>query len=396
MQDTRIRDILYRYLREGTLSPGDQDLLNQWMDKSEDNRNLLDQLSDEEQWQEYFSLRMNTGKTDRAFERFVSARNQKAVVRSMPTRWKWGWAAAAILVVFASSVYFFLDKAVEPSAPALVQQPADIAPGMEGAILTLADGSTVVLDSLGNGIVAAQIGAQAVIRNGELMYEATGEPVEKISYNTLHTPKGRQFALTLSDGTKVWLNAASSIRYPANFAGKERWVDITGEVYFEVAASSQTPFRINVDGRAMIDVLGTDLNVNAYANEAYIRTTLINGAVRVAAGQSTRASEAVVLKPGQQAQLSTDGGIKLVKDADIEKVIAWKDGLFNFDGATLEEVMKQLERWYDIEVIYEQGVPDKKLIGKMTRGLTLNGLMIGLKELGIRTRLEGRQLIVEH
>jgi len=396
MQDTRIRDILYRYLREGTLSPGDQDLLNQWMDKSEDNRNLLNQLSDEEQWQEYFSLRMNTGKTDRAFERFVSARNQKAVVRSMPARWKWGWAAAAILVVFASSVYFFLDKAVEPSAPALVQQPADIAPGMEGAILTLADGSTVVLDSLGNGIVAAQIGAQAVIRNGELMYEATGEPVEKISYNTLHTPKGRQFALTLSDGTKVWLNAASSIRYPANFAGKERWVDITGEVYFEVAASSQAPFRINVDGRAMIDVLGTDFNVNAYANEAYIRTTLINGAVRVAAGQSTRASEAVVLKPGQQAQLSTDGGIKLVKDADIEKVIAWKDGLFNFDGATLEEVMKQLERWYDIEVIYEQGVPDKKLIGKMTRGLTLNGLMIGLKELGIRTRLEGRQLIVEH
>ncbi len=167
------------------------------------------------------------------------------------------------------------------------------------------------------------------------------------------------------------------------------------EAYFEVAANKAQPFIVEVDDRAVVQVLGTHFNIQAYANEAQIATTLLEGSVLTAPGMQITPA-AMHLRPGQQALLSRkgDGGMKLVKNADIDKVMAWKNGLFNFNGATLEEVMKQLERWYDIEVMYENGIPERKLTGKMTKDIPLEGLLLGLKELGIHCRLEGRKLIV--
>lgn len=300
---------------------------------------------------------------------------------------KWSWAAASVLLIIASIIVFSNRKSVDADGLA-----GNIAPGKEGAILTLADGTQVALDSIGNGVVATQNGMQAVLKNGQLAYTPTGENTGKIAYNTVSTPKGRQFKVVLPDGTSVWLNAASSIRYPTVFASNERKVDVTGEVYFEIAKNERSPFRVNVNNKAGIEVLGTDFNVNAYDNEESISTTLITGSVKVQAG----AVHPVILKPGQQAQLfAAQPGLKLVEDPDIEKVIAWKNGAFNFEGMSLKDAMRQLERWYDIEVIYENNkVPDKRLAGEMTRDVPLDGLLKNLGKMGVRYKLKNRTLTI--
>jgi len=210
----------------------------------------------------------------------------------------------------------------------------------------------------------------------------------------------------LPDGTRVWLNAASSIRYPTVFVKNERKVEVSGEVYFEVVRNTKMPFRVNVNNRTELEVLGTDFNVNAYDNEANMATTLLEGSLRVSQVQEGQqpiqtapANQSVILQPGQQAQISfgqpTQQKIKVITDADVNKVMAWKNGLFNFEDATLEEVLRQLERWYDIEVVYESKVPDVALTGKITRGVSLNGLLTALKKMGMHYRMEGRKLIVQ-
>ncbi len=312
--------------------------------------------------------------------------------RPMPSFfYKWRWAAI-LIPVLAATAYFLMPgkKAVlQPSAQAIA---ADIVPGRNGAVLTLADGSQVVLDSLGNGIIATQKGAQVLLNGGQLSYTPSHEG-EGADYNLITTPKGRQFKLVLPDGTKVWLNAASSLRFPTSFAGKSRVVDVSGEAYFDVARNASMPFYVNVNKHTRIEVLGTRFNINAYENEQHINTTLVEGSVRVASGTG---GASVMLKPGQQAQSGgqSEGAIKVVNNADIEKIIAWKDGLFNFNGVSLREVMRQLERWYDIEVIYEKNVPDITFYGKMTKDVSLNGLLIGLQKSEVHLRIEGRKLIV--
>ena len=291
--------------------------------------------------------------------------------------------------------------------------PSEILPGREGAILTLANGLQVVLDSLGNGVIAAQYGSRVVLQNGQLAYDPTGEATGKMMYNTMTTPKGRQFSLVLPDGTKVWLNAASSLRYPTVFPGNERRVEVNGEAYFEVAKESARPFFVIINNKATVQVLGTSFNVNAYEDEASINTTLLEGSVKVAVTPSAgmllpAVQSAVLLMPGQQAQIAPvsgrsantnrspgRAGIKLIKNADINKVMAWKNGAFNFDGVSLEEMMRQLERWYDIQVVYENGVPDIHFVGEMSRGVTLKGLIKGLEASEVHFRIEeGRRLVV--
>jgi transmembrane sensor len=221
--------------------------------------------------------------------------------------------------------------------------------------------------------------------------------VEHVAYNAISTPKGRQFQLVLPDGTKVWLNAASSLKYPTRFNGKERRVEITGEAYFEVAKNINMPFIATIPpqpgglGGASVKVLGTHFNINAYANEPSLKTTLLEGSVQVTAGKN-----GMNLKPGQQAAISneTNHTIQLINGVDVEKVMAWKNGVFNFNEATLQEVMHQLERWYDIEVQYEPGVPQLEFVGKMGRDLSLNNVLRGLELSKVHFRLEGRKLTV--
>jgi ferric-dicitrate binding protein FerR (iron transport regulator) len=267
----------------------------------------------------------------------------------------------------------------------------DIEPGKEGAILTLDDGTTVLLDSMSNGLVATQNGTKVLLNDGQLTYSVDNSSQGKLAYHTMTTPKGRQFQLQLPDGSKVWLNAASSIRYPVVFTGKGREVEVTGEVYFEISQNPNMPFRVTANGKTEIEVIGTHFNINAYTNEGNIRTTLLEGSVRI-----SDHSEKIVLKPGQQAQSGqASDPIKIIDDVDVEKVMAWKNGVLNFQDATLEEVMRQLERWYDIDVIYEKGIPKLEFFGKMGRDLTLNEVLRGLQISEVRCRIEeGRRLVI--
>lgn len=312
------------------------------------------------------------------------------------------WAAASIVLALGIGAFLWTTNKKNPPPPATAAKTVDIAPGKDGAILTLADGTQMVLDSLGNGVIATQNGAKAVLKNGQLTYDTTGASTGETVYNTMSTPNGRQFNMSLPDGTKLWLNAASSIRYPTAFTGKERTVEVTGEVYFEVAKNKEMPFRVNVNHRMEVEVLGTQFNVNAYEDEKKLNTTLIEGSIKIMAGHQTQPGNSVVLKPGQQAQLantppssgSVAGSFAVISDANLEKVMAWKNGYFSLDDCSLAELMRQVERWYNVTVVYEKGVPPKELFGKMNRDLTLIDFMEALKDWGVRFRLEGRKLIV--
>lgn len=312
------------------------------------------------------------------------------------------WAAASLLLLLGLGTYFWLQNRNQQQA--LISDnknsPNNIMPGRDGAILTLADGRQVVLDSLGNGLISMESGTQVLLQDGQLTYAPAGSISGEAGYNTMSTPKGRQFSVKLPDGTRVWMNAASSIRYPTRFTGTERKVELFGEAYFEVTKNRSMPFRVKMNNGVEVEVLGTSFNLNAYRDEGNIDATLLEGSVKVVTTfQKLPSERPVILRPGQQAQISQGGqksgpGIKIVNDADIDKVMAWKNGAFNFTDVSLKEVMKQLERWYDIEVVYESTVPKTELTGKMTRDVTLNELLKNLADLGVRCKLEGRTVVV--
>jgi hypothetical protein len=305
---------------------------------------------------------------------------------SIASRWV---AAAAVLILIAGiSFIWFKRKNTNPVGETTVSSsPVKIVPGKDGAILTLSDNTTIILDSAGNGIIATQNGSDVVMSNGQLIYKAKNS--SGVAYNTMTTPKGRQFSLVLPDGTKAWLNAASSLRYPTAFVGRERKVEVTGEVYFEVAKNKQMPFKVKVNENMEVEVLGTHFNINSYSNEASINTTLLEGSVQI-----SNQSQKQILKPGQQARVNNDQKINIVSDVNLKKIMAWKNGVFDFDDASLQEVMHQLERWYDIEVVYEKGVPDIEFVGTLSRDLSLEDVLKGLKLSEVNFRIEGRKLVI--
>lgn len=307
--------------------------------------------------------------------------------RSIIKRWS---VAASLLILIAVSAFFFTNRKTNNDTPVLAAvDHADIAAGKDGAVLTLDDGSTMILDSLGNGFVTTQNGTKITLQNGQLIYDAGHPQAGEVSYNTMSTPRGRQFQLVLPDGSKVWLNAASSIRYPTVFTGTERKVEITGEAYFEVAHNRSLPFKVQVNKETTVEVLGTHFNINSYEDEESINTTLLEGSVRV-----KHSNGEIVLKPGQQARAKGTEQIKVLSGVDIEKVMAWKNGVFNFQDATLEEVMRQLERWYDIDVVYEKNIPKLEFFGKMGKDLSLANVLRGLEMSEVSFRIEGRKVIV--
>jgi transmembrane sensor len=372
--------ILYKCWSGAELNSGEQQTLNEWLSAAPENQAAYDEIVSGE-WPVAELRYYNSISFDENWDKV-----QRKIQRPVKRLHFW-WAAAAVLLMLLGSVWFWQQQT--PLKQEKELQLADIRPGTQGAILTLADGSAIVLDSLRNGIVANQQGAKAVLLNGELSYQKTGhENANTLVYNSMTTPRGRQFHLVLPDGSHVWLNAQSSIRYPTTFTGNERRVDISGEVYFEVKKDEQKPFFVNIPGRTEIAVLGTDFNVKAYSEEPYLNTTLVNGAIKI--GKNT------ILKPGYTAQIPAGQAdiIKIVA-ADTDQVLAWKNGAFYFDSATLQEVMRELSRWYDIEVIYEPGVPDTRFGGKISRDVNLAGLLRGLQATGVHFRIEqGRKLVV--
>jgi len=391
-----IAGLIGKYL-DNSLNAEEERALTEWINASEDNRRLFAELNDPQQLvaslQQFYAYNSNRIASRISEQVPEFDRPAAAPVHRVHFIRRWGWAAAVALLL-AGSAYFLVNKKDTP-AP-MAAKAAEITPGMQGAILTLADGRQVVLDSMASGVVAQQGGTSVVLSNGKLQYDPSGEAATGIQYNKMTTPKGRQFEVTLPDGTKVWLNAASSIRYPTAFTGNERKVEVYGEACFEVAKDAGKPFLVNVNNKASIEVLGTLFNVNAYENEKTINTTLLNGSIKVATHPAS-----IVLKPGQQAQISTtsgankpEGKIEVINHPDMEKIMAWKNGLFNFEGAGIEEVMRQLERWYNIDVVYENGIPDIQFIGEMSRQISLSDLLEILRRTEVDFRVEGRKLIV--
>jgi transmembrane sensor len=384
---------LFNRLIEGKLAPGDVEELVQWLGADDQDPETVGLILQQLQ---------RAGKTNELSPDIISrlearlplvfaAKNREASVVSV-FRKKWLPYAAATLILAVAGTLFFMkgnQKQIDSQNNIVQATPVEIEPGKTGAILTLDDNTTVVLDSLGNGLVTNQNGTKVLLRNGQLLYQAD-KTQAIVAYNTMTTPKGRQFQLVLSDGTKVWLNAASSIRYPTVFGNKERKVEITGEAYFEVAHNASAPFKVKVNAETEIEVLGTHFNINSYENEESINTTLLEGSVRV-----KNISGTIVLAPGQQARVNGEEKIKVFSDVDVERVMAWKNGVFNFNDATLQEVMRQLERWYDIEVRYEKGVPGLEFYGKMGKDLSLQTVLRGLEKSNVHFRLEeGRKLVV--
>ena len=308
-----------------------------------------------------------------------------------------GWAAAAALLLAASALWLLRPGVKDKTPVAVVAH--DAAPGGNRATVTLGDGKRVRLDEAQAGIVGRQGNTQLVkSKDAQLSYEGsegaagadmTGSGTEAVQYNILETPRGGEYKLVLPDGTKVWLNAATSLRYPTAFAGRDRVVELNGEAYFEVAADAAKPFRVEVKGGQQVEVLGTHFDIMSYTDEPVAKTTLLEGSVRV-----RRQAKAAVLRPGQQARLGNDGSLVVV-NADIEEAVAWKNGMFKFEEADIRQVMRQLGRWYDLDVVYLHGVPKDQFEGEMYRNVNLSKTLKILEASGVHFSIEGNKLLVQ-
>lgn len=307
--------------------------------------------------------------------------------------WKRIAAAAAIIILMGAGTYFlFRDKGKKEIVKTNNNTPQniDLPPGGNKAVLTLADNRTIVLDNVSNGTIAEQGNTKVLkLKDGQIAYDVSDQKHAEVLYNTITTPRGGQYQLTLSDGSKVWLNAASSIRFPTTFAGNQRKVEITGEAYFEVAKNAAMPFKVEVNGMQEVEVLGTHFNINAYLDESTINTTLLEGSVKVT---SLMNHDQQLLLPGEQAQLTPDGQIYINKTVDVSEVIAWKNGQFVFDSADVKSIMRQVSRWYNVDIIYEGKISKETYSGIVSRNNNVSEVLKIMEQGGLMFRIEGSTL----
>ena len=302
-------------------------------------------------------------------------------------------AAAIIIVMLGVGGYLIFNKSEDKQTAEKGNDQKlkkDVLPGGNRAVLTLSDGSIIILDSSSNGTLAQQGNTKIIkLDDGQLAYNSGSTNQGEVLYNTISTPRGGQYQLTLPDGSKVWLNAASSLRFPAAFTGKERNVELTGEGYFEVAKNAKMPFRVKVN-EMMVEVLGTHFNINAYNDEKIIRTTLLEGSVKINASNTT-----VTLKPDQQAFLADNASSFMVTQVNTADVVAWKNGFFSVHDADIKTVMRQLARWYDVEVTYQGENNSYSFTGKIDRNLTLQQVLNGLSNSRVHFRIEeGNHIVI--
>jgi transmembrane sensor len=301
-------------------------------------------------------------------------------------------AAAAFLIFVGFGAYVFMSQKKQAGSNIAKTQPAhDVMPGGNRAVLTLANGKTIYLDNAKNGVLAKEGNAHInKTRDGQLVYRAdqNSSASQTSEINTIATPRGGQYQLVLNDGTKVWLNSASSLSFPAVFTGKTREVEITGEAYFEVAKNAAKPFKVKTN-HVVVEVLGTHFNIMAYNDEAVMKTTLLEGSVKISNRQNTN-----FLKPGQRASLNQNGEISVVDDPDADDAIAWKDGLFQFRDAGIEAIMRQAARWYNVDVSYEGKVPVREFTGRISRNVKASELLGMLKYAGVNFKIEDKHITI--
>ncbi len=300
----------------------------------------------------------------------------------------WFGYAAGIVFILGVGAYLWNNISKKSSFQQQTSLLADIdAPASIKATITLADGSVISLDSTMNGELASQ-GKVSIKRlsDGRIVYSGTSQTA--IMYNTINVPKGSKIAsLILSDGTKVFLNSASSLKYPVAFIGDDRQVEITGEAYFEVAKDAKRKFSVTGNG-VTTEVLGTHFNMNTYQDEEFSQITLLEGSIRVAQNDNS-----VIVKPGDQA-IVREGKININNKVDLSRVMAWKEGVFNFQQMDFSSVMRQISRWYDVNVIYPKGIPALEIGGEIQKTLPLSEMLEALGALGVKYEINGKNLTV--
>lgn len=359
---------LARKWREGTLTEAERQEFDAWFHAEEQGPQEVDP---------------EFGRTPEEQSARLFARIESQIKNRPHTRKLWPRiaAAASILLMLSAGGYFVLHKQKEQHSVAQNQQ-QDITPGHNQATLTLANGQKIVLTKGLSGTLAQQGLTQVQVNSGNaIAYTASGSEAAEVLYNTLTTKKGEQspYPLILADGTKVWLNAQSSITFPTAFTGKERIVKITGEAYLEVAHNENQPFKVSVKGQTIEDI-GTAFNIKAYDDEPHIKTTLIEGKIKV---------NGLILKPGQE----TDG--QSISAGNTETAIAWQKGLFQFKHATLASVMREAARWYDVDISYENNIPPITFSGGIPRNVNASKLLDILKYTGVHFSIEGQKIIVK-
>jgi transmembrane sensor len=316
----------------------------------------------------------------------------EAVIRPIRNYFKYG-IAAAVLLVLSTVTYLYISQNKTKEHLTVQRQAEAINPGGNKAVLTLADGSEISLTDAGNGELAKQAGITITkAADGQLVYELAGGLAgqNEMAYNTISTPAGGQYQINLPDGSRVWLNAESSLRYPTVFNATERKVELKGEAYFEIAKNEAKPFFVSTNGAGKaqeVKVLGTHFNINSYVNEEATKTTLLEGSVKVTSGMLTK-----TLRPGQQSVLASN---LQVFDVDAISAVDWKDGNFNFNDESIYSIMRKLARWYNIEVVYQGNVTNVDFGAEISRDKKLAEVLKVLERAGgINFKIEGRRVTV--
>jgi len=311
--------------------------------------------------------------------------------------------AAMILLAITTGIYFYSNRTIQEEEQFVeISVKNDILPGNNKAILTLADGSKISLDDAKNGLLASE-GNIAITKteNGEIVYEKNN--LEKNRgllnhsfINKIQTPKGGKYQVRLPDGSKVWLNSASTLSYPTAFTGTERKVKLKGEAYFEIASNKKIPFRVETDGQ-IVEVLGTHFNINSYDDEDFTKTTLLEGSVKVILNsKSDVLGKTRMLKPGEQSLTnSSQSGIR-IENADTEKAVAWKNGYFKFKNTPIQQIMREVERWYDVELVYEGTMPTDEFTGFISNEVNISGVLKILEQSGgVKFSVKGKKIKVK-
>ena len=307
------------------------------------------------------------------------------------------WLTAAMFIVVSSLGYFFFSRSISKRVDdqEFVQKKEQkIVPGTNQALLTLETGEVIMLNNQEDGVVSQQSGVSVrKLKDGQLVYEMKATLTDNPVLNTVSTPKGGQYQLILSDGSKLWLNAASSVKFPSAFGNAERLVEITGEVYFEVASDPLKPFKVKSENQ-LIEVLGTRFNVNTYRDELSSKTTLIEGKVSIS--KLTGQGGSRIMKPGQQATIAKNSLDIIIETVDTEQSVAWKNGYFKFDKADIQTVMRQICRWYDVEAEYKGKLSTDLFAGEIKRDEDVNKVLRILQLSNIDVQIKGRKIIISN
>ena len=376
-------------LLNGDISPDEHLWLKNWIDESEANRELFNKLTDPDYLEKQLKY-WNTIDNNAAWGKLQGKLEKKETSHPFKHQSLLKYAAAVILLLTVS-VLIYRNNYKEPKKLVNKIAQESINPGTNHAILILNDGQKVTLKKHAKISLNEKDGTAVSNQNDVLTYKQNGQGADaeqKLTYNTIMVPKGGEYQLILADGSKVWMNSASTLKYPTAFSGKERKVYLTGEAYFEVAKNAAMPFIVKTS-KAEVQVLGTHFNVMAYDDEANCKTTLLEGSVRV---QSSAIIN--VIRPGQQAIINSQGQQKITSDINIDEEIAWKNGFFIFKDAGIKGIMQQASRWYDLDVVYEGDIPEIQFNGKMSRKVDFYGFVNILKYAGLHFNIKGKTVTI--